>query len=174
MKKFALFLTVFSILTVLFSCNNKNDKNLKVTETTDNIPVYTFTKQDTTVVLDLVNQFFSYLENKELRSAVEMLNKLEGDSLAPLTGPAGQRQAIVLSMMSGVGYKIDRLVFNSDIDNEVKVDITLFEKQEGDPRPNTTSFYIRPVRYEGQWYLTTRDSMTDPDMPEASVQQDED
>ena len=98
MKKFALFLTVFSILTVLFSCNNKNDKNLKVTETTDNIPVYTFTKQDTTVVLDLVNQFFSYLENKELRSAVEMLNKLEGDSLAPLTGPAGQRQAIVLSM----------------------------------------------------------------------------
>jgi len=165
MKKFALLLTVFSVLSVIFSCTNKdNGSNLKVTEGTDGEPVYTFTKQDTTVVLDLVNQFFTRLGNKELKGAAEMLNKLEGDSLVPLQGPAGHRQAMVLSMMGGIGYEIAYLKFNSDIDNEVKVDITLFEKQEGDPRPNKTSFYLRPVRYEGQWYLTTRDTMTDPDI----------
>ena len=41
------------------------------------------------------------------------------------------------------------------------MDITLFEKEENDPRPNKISFYFRPVRFEGQWYLTVKDNITD-------------
>jgi cytochrome c-type biogenesis protein CcmH/NrfG len=35
------------------------------------------------------------------------------------------------------------------------------EKQPDDPVSNQISFYIKPVRRDGQWYLTLADSQTD-------------
>jgi hypothetical protein len=112
-------------------------------------------------VLNLVNQFKTYLEEKNLRSAVEMLNILKGDSIFPMEPVQQRRQAMALSMVKGVKYEVNYLMFHSDRNNEVKMDITLFEKEENDPRPNKISFYFRPVRFEGQWYLTVKDNITD-------------
>ena len=111
--------------------------------------------------MNLVNQFKTYLEEKNLRSAVEMLNILKGDSIFPMEPVQQRRQAMALSMVKGVKYEVNYLMFHSDRNNEVKMDITLFEKEENDPRPNKISFYFRPVRFEGQWYLTVKDNITD-------------
>jgi hypothetical protein len=62
---------------------------------------------------------------------------------------------------AGIDYEVDRLVFLNDKRNELKLSVTLFEKPEGDKRPNKTSFYMKPVRFEGKWYLTTKDNITD-------------
>ena len=86
-----------------------------------------------------------------------MLNILKGDSIFPHEPAQQRRQAMALSIVKGVRYDVNYLVFKSDKDNEVKLDITLFEKEENDPKPNKISFYFRPVRFEGKWYLTTKD-----------------
>jgi hypothetical protein len=43
----------------------------------------------------------------------------------------------------------------------VRYTVTLFEKAEDDPVSNKISFFIKPVRRDGQWYLTLADSQTD-------------
>jgi hypothetical protein len=177
MKKITLYLFVLAVVACV-SCNNKAPQDQPL-HPVDNVEEYVFTSVDTTEVINLVHQFINYLENKDIRSAVEMLSFLDGDSIVSLTPQFQMRQAISLSTCIGVGYKIDRLVFETDKKNEVKMDITLFEKPAGDPRPNQTSFYFRPVRYNGKWYLTTKDNITDTNsherehVPQAEVSNDE-
>ena len=154
MKRIGLFLAVLMMLTVFTGCSDKKAPKQQK-------KVYTFTHQDSIEVLNLVNEFKSYLEQNELRSAVEMLNILKGDSLFPLEPVQQRRQAMALNMVKGVKYDVDYMMFHSDRNNEVKMDITLFEKEENDPKPNKTAFFFRPVRHQGQWFLTTKDNLTD-------------
>ena len=154
MKRIGLFLAVLMMLTVFTGCSDKKAPKQQK-------KVYTFTHQDSIDVLNLVNEFKSYLEQNELRSAVEMLNILKGDSLYPLEPVQQRRQAMALNMVKGVKYDVDYMMFHSDRNNEVKMDITLFEKEENDPKPNKISLYFRPVRFEGKWYLTVKDNITD-------------
>ena len=156
MKRLFLFLAAVVMLAGFSACGDKkapvNKKPRKV---------YTFTKQDSTEVLSLVSQFTARLQNNDLRGAVEMLNILKGDSVFPMEPVQQRRQAMALGMVRGIRYDLNYVRFNSDRNNEIKLDITLFEKQSGDPRPNMTGFYLRPVRFEGKWYLTVKDNITD-------------
>lgn len=154
MKRFSLFLAVLLMLTAYVGCGEKKSPKSQKKE-------YSFSHQDSTDVLNLIDQFKGYLENNDLRSAVEMLNILKGDSIFPMEPVQQRRQAMALSMVKGVKYDVDYLMFHSDRNNEVKLDITLFEKEEDDIRPNKISFYFRPVRFEGKWYLTVKDNITD-------------
>jgi hypothetical protein len=141
----------------MFSCGN----NQKQGPVPSDKPVYTFTKDDTTEVFAQVNKFIEYLDSQNIRGAVEMLNFLSsGDSIQPLDPGQQRRQAMALMNVLGVRYKINRLTFRSNTNNEVKIDITLFDKPEGDPKPNMTGFYLRPVKFEGRWYLTVWDNIT--------------
>ena len=90
-----------------------------------------------------------------------MLNVLKKDSVVPLRGRAQFNQARALAFVSGVKREMSYILLRDEFDNEVKIDITLFEKPEGDRRPNKTSFYLRPVKFEGRWYLTTKDDLSD-------------
>ena len=155
MKRLSLFLTILLLLTVFVGCSDKKAPAQKHKKE------YVFSHEDSTEVLNLVGQFTKYLEGDDLRSAVEMLNILKGDSIFPLEPVQQRRQAMALSIVKGVRYDVNYLVFKSDKDNEVKLDITLFGKEENDPKPNKISFYFRPVRFEGKWYLTTKDNITD-------------
>ena len=155
MKKTSLFLVILMMLLPVFTgCSDKKAPKHHKKE-------YTFSKQDSVDVLNLVNQFVNRLDSNDIRGAVEMLNILKGDSIIPLEPIQQRRQAMALNMVKGVKYEVQYLTFRTDKDNEVKMDITLFEKDVDDPRPNKTSFYFRPVRFEGQWYLTTKDNITD-------------
>ena len=121
-----------------------------------------FTKEDTATVNDLINQFTQYLKQKDIKSATEMIYYLDKDSIKVLEGRDKARQAMTLRYIIGChDYKLDRLIFRSDIDNEAKINIILFEKPEGQNVPNKTSFYFRPVKFEGKWYLTTKDNISD-------------
>ena len=160
MKKIFL-LMVSAILTssALISCGGKKEApaDKEIAE-----PEFVFTKQDTARVMELVNDFMYRMKERDIRGAVERLSYLNGDTIEPLSPSFKNRQAMSLIPIAGrADYDLERIVFNSDIDNEAKINVILFEKEEGDPRPNKTSFYLRPIRRDGQWYLTTKDNITD-------------
>ncbi len=167
MKRYALFLTLLSSLVLCMSCGGKKGGStaesgeIALREVVPQEKEYTFTHEDTVAVIDLVNQFIAHLERHDLGAAVDMLRFLDGDSIKPLSKQFRQRQGMSLATCVGVRYEIAHLIFETDKKNEVKMDITLFDKPEGDPRPNMTAFYFRPVRFEGKWYLTTKDNITD-------------
>ena len=159
MKKFVLFLAAALVVgTALTGC--KESKKAPA----DTTPVETsmFSKEDTAKVMDLVNQFTMRLQNGDIQSAVDMLVYLNGDSIQPLDAANMKRQANALRFIAGMpGYELDRMTLNDNKRNEAKIDVVLFEKKdENDKRPNTTSFYLRPILIDGQWYLTTRDNLT--------------
>ncbi len=157
MKRFALFLAVVAIFLSVTSCGNKKQQ----ASVTSDKPVYTFTKEDTAEIMSQVNQFVTYMEEKNVRGAVEMLNFLsDGDSIKPLNPIFQRRQAMSLMNVLGVRYDVNHLTLRSNTNNEVKLDVTLFEKSAGDPKPNMTGFYLRPVKFENKWYLTVWDNIT--------------
>ena len=158
MKKVVLFLAAALMVgTALTGCKDK-----KAPADTKPVETSMFTKEDTTKVMDLVNQFTVCLQNGDIKGAIDMLVMLDGDSIKPIDAANLQRQANSLRFIAGMpGYELDRIVMQDEKRNEAKIDIVLFEKKdENDKRPNTTSFYLRPVYIGGQWYLTTRDNIT--------------
>lgn len=124
-------------------------------------PVDSFTSVDSSEVSNLVSQFIDRLNQKDIKGAVSMLSFLNGDTIIPLNRDMALRQANALHNMQGIRYDVDKMQFMEDKDNIVKVKVVLFEKAAGDVRPNTLNFYLKPVRYEGNWYLTTVDNITD-------------
>ena len=101
------------------------------------------------------------MEKDDIPAAIDMLSILKGEELVPLEPVQKRRQAIALNLVKGVKYDVDYMMFKSDRNNEVKVNITLFEKDENDPKPNKTAFFFRPVRHQGKWFLTAKDNLTD-------------
>jgi hypothetical protein len=66
----------------------------------------------------------------------------------------------MLTRFKGVKYDLDRIVYDQETDNIAKYTVTLFEKETGDPRPNTISFMLKPIRRDGKWYLTYCDDVS--------------
>ena len=156
------------MMTLVTSCGKKNNAGgsdiVSVTYGSaegEQKPQWVFTHEDTVEVQTLVSQFIARLDNKDIRGAVEQLHFLQGDSVRPLSPMFQRRQAMSLMNVRGVKYKMRQMVLRSNTNNEVKMEITLFEKPEGDKRPNTTAMYFRPVKFEGKWYLTVWDNITD-------------
>ena len=156
MRKVTLFLAALALMMFVASCGEKKSKSGSSKK-----KEYVFTPADSAEIKQLVGDFMVRVDSNDFRGAVEMLNVLKKDSVVPLTGRAQYNQARALAFVKGVKREMKHLILRSDFDNEVKIDITLFEKPEGDKRPNTTSFYLRPVRFEGKWYLTTKDDLSD-------------
>ncbi len=155
MKKLLFFLSALLCFGMLTSCKDKKAPETKQKKES------MFTKADTTRVFELVEQFTNCLQNNDIKGAVDMLVFLDGDTLKPLSAANVQRQSNALRFIAGkTGYTLDRVVMEDTKRNEAKIDIILFEKPEGDTRPNTTSFYLRPVYIDGDWHLTTRDNIT--------------
>jgi len=157
MKRIALFLAVAVLVSFAISCGNKKQQApVKPAK-----PAYTFTKEDTAEIMSQVKQFISFMDEKNIRDAVGMLNFLaEGDSIKPLNPVFERRQAMSLMNILGVRYDMNHLTLRSNTNNEVKIDVTLFDKAPGDTKPNMTGFYLRPVKFEGKWYLTVWDNIT--------------
>ena len=155
MKKVTLFLAALGVMILIASCGDKKSSSASSKKE------YTFTSADSAEIKQLVGDFIIRLDSCDFRGAVEMLNVLKKDSVVPLRGRAQFNQARALAFVKGVKREMSYILLRDELDNEVKIDITLFEKPEGDRRPNKTSFYLRPVKFEGRWYLTTKDDLSD-------------
>ena len=63
---------------------------------------------------------------------------------------------------NNIDKAVSMLYYLTPDKNVIPLPDSLAERQKapGDPRPNTTSFFIKPMRIQGQWYITMFDSNT--------------
>lgn len=117
---------------------------------------------DTTVVFELTEKYLECLRDKDLDGAIAMLHYLkDGNEIVSLPEAVEKRQRMVLGAFLGLNYTIDELRFHKETDCQVRYSVELFEKAADDPVSNKVSFFIKPVRRDGQWYLTLADTESD-------------
>lgn len=125
------------------------------------------TEEDTASVAKMAVEFMEKLKAKDLDSALGMLYYLEspGDSvnapsIVPLSEEQAAEQRFVFERFPVLSYRIDNIVFNTETDCQVKTTFEFTKSAEGQTEGQTTSLYLQPMRIEGRWYLTVRDSST--------------
>lgn len=160
MRKSSLYLVVLVAALTLGSCGG-NKKNVKKELSELPKPSMDLNAADTAEVVSLTNQFLDRLRAEKFDEAVGMIFFLNGDSIEVLSNDRARGQKALLERCKGVRYDVDYFVFSEEKDNIVKYTVTMFEKDANDPRPNTTSFYLKPIRRDGKWFLTMADSMSD-------------
>ncbi len=103
----------------------------------------------------------------ELQTAIN--NKADASTVSALQSQVdaleeslAKRQRQVLQVVSGCSkYELENLFFYKEKDSEVRIKVTLFEKEADDPAPNVMKIRIQPIRRDGKWYLTLYDSEHD-------------
>ena len=152
---------LLSPLMLFTSCGDKGGKSPDVVINVTG-PLMTLDQQDTIIVNQMATEFIELLKARDYKSALAMLYYLDPDSsLVPLPRNMAIRQEQIFHAFPVLDYKLESIRFRTETDCQVKFRITFFEKDgPDDPRDNTTGFYLMPIRREGQWYLTTRDSST--------------
>ena len=150
---------VLAALVLVVSCSEKKQKTTEELREELIIPKMTVDKSDSSAVLQLANQYMDLLKNKKVDEAIGMLYYLDSnDSIVPLPENLVERQKTILKTFPVLSYEFNGLIFNKETDTQVKYTIEFFEKEPGDNRPNTTAMFLKPVRQDGQWYLTVADS----------------
>jgi hypothetical protein len=146
----------------LFLFTSCTDKEKKGPDIIINVqgPLMTLDSQDTLIVTEMATEFIEFLKGRDYKSAIAMLYYLDPDSaLIPLPRNLAIRQEQIFRTFPVLDYKLEGIQFRTETDCQVKYRITFFEKDgPDDPRNNTTGLYLMPMRREGQWYLTVRDS----------------
>lgn len=164
MRKYSFFLLLCSVV-LLYSC--KQDQKRKTTdevlkEALGDGPQMEVGSNDTTAVFELTEKFLECLHDKDLDGAIAMLHYLkDGNEIVSLPEFLEKRQRMVLGKFLGLNYTIDEVRFHKETDCQVRYSVELFEKAADDPINNMVSFFIKPVRRDGQWYLTLADTETD-------------
>lgn len=158
MRRNFLFAVLILAVSVFVSC--KNDKSGKVQGNVEE--VMQLDVKDTTEVYSLTEQYLDFLKEGNLDGALSMLHYLDKDGkIQPVPAELAKRQRNTLENFLGLNYRIDYVIFHKDTDCELRYAAILFEKKEGDNRPNEVGFIIRPMRIDGKWYLTLADSLSD-------------
>lgn len=114
------------------------------------------TKQDTLTLDSLATTYLNYLKTENFSSALDMLFELSEDSLMPLSEASRKSQEILYKNFPVMSYELNEMFLYSETDTELRYTVTLFEKEEGDDRPNTMKFQLTPQRVGGDWKLLVK------------------
>ena len=116
--------------------------------------------KDTVAVMQLSEKFMKLLQKEDYESALNMLYFLnkEGE-VVPLTAEQRQQQLGVFKVFPVIDYTNKGIIFNSEKDSQVKFEIQFTPSEEDKPGA-TTNFFLKPMRVNGEWFLTTYDSQT--------------
>lgn len=159
MKKTFLILPLVAFVLVLCLVSCKKNKPAEQVQEDPALVDMPTTMADTTAVTNLVNEFFYFLKEKHVDKAVSMLYYLDKNGLiVPLPDELKKNQTRMLKFHAGLDYKIDYIRFHKETDSEVQFTCILFEKEPGDTRPNEVKFMLRPMRSNGEWFLTLADT----------------
>ena len=155
-------LIVGLIAAFIVSCNQSGKK----TETDSQATVkhlMVLSQKDTIQVLDLTNQFMTAVKEQRYADAAMMLHEMKTDD--PFAQPElldnTQLKSVLHRLKAFPKYdnSITDYIFKEALDNEVLSKVILFPKNdEKDTRPNTTTWYFKPVRFLGEWKLCFRSS----------------
>jgi len=112
------------------------------------------TAADSTTLLKLAKQYLDELKNGNVEGALDLLYEVKNHEAQPLS--EARKNEIRKSVMAFPvnDYTIKSMLLYNDSETQVRYTITLFEKPQGDNRPNTVEATLNPVRIDSVWYLT--------------------
>lgn len=152
------FIVLALTVTILVSCKNEKPRE----NSNKGMTVMELDVKDTTEVYSLTEQYLDCLKQSNLDGAISMLHYLDSDGkIKAVPEKLSNRQRNTLQNFLGLNYRIDHVTFLKETDCELRYVAILFEKEDGDNRPNEVGFIIRPMRVDGKWYLTLADSFSD-------------
>ncbi len=156
--KFLRILALAAIAVPLCLCSCTGEKKDGESAKVDlNLPTMTLDSQDTIIVDQLSTEFIEHLKAQEYSDAISMLYYLDPDSsIVPLPRNLAIRQEQIFRTFPVLDYHFESIRFRTETDCQVKFNITFSHNAEG--QDYTTSLYLQPIRRDGQWYLTVRDS----------------
>jgi hypothetical protein len=116
--------------------------------------------KDTVAVTQLSEKFMKLLQKEDYESALNMLYFLNKDGeVVPLTAEQRQQQLGIFKVFPVIDYTNKGIIFNSEKDSQVKFEIQFTPSEEDKPGA-TTNFFLKPMRVNGEWFLTTYDSQS--------------
>lgn len=149
------------IAVLLGSCKGKDDK-----APIDGYFMVT-TSEDTVTVSQLAVDFMEKLKSKDINGALDMLyylnepaDSLSQPTITPLNDEQIVQQQLIFDCFPVLAYRIDNIIFRTETDCQVKCTFDFSQPDDGQGNPLSTSLYLQPMRLEGKWYLTVRDSST--------------
>ncbi|MCD8302808.1 MAG: hypothetical protein LUC44_07300 [Prevotellaceae bacterium] len=128
---------------VCWSCGKGNGKAQK--------PL--FTAEDTTIVLQLTQEYLNHVHDGEYDAAIAMLHDIMNDSVRDLTQEREESIREQQRMFPVVNYRLDEMEFVDEHRVQVSYVIEFFEKEPGSSIPNTIKLRFVPQRIKDQWYL---------------------
>lgn len=160
--------TIGAAITICFtivscsSCSNNGKKQVdNVTVNLEKSPQMTLSKADTDQVMNLCHTYLKKVCAGQVEEAVSMLYYLNVDhQIVQLPEALRKKQIQSMSLFKYYGYSIDYVKFLREIDSEVKFSLWLSDPKKDD-KPATIGGMFRPVRQQGQWYLTLSNTRTD-------------
>lgn len=159
MRKLSFFLAIGCLALVFSAC--RQDKKSQDAEAPKG-PQMEVSANDTATVRELCEKYLDCLRNSDLDGAIAMLHYLkDGNEIVSLPKPVEERQRMVLRQFLGLKYRMESLIFHKETDCQARYSAELFEKTDDSSVSNKVSFYIKPVRRNGEWYLTMADSESD-------------
>ena len=118
--------------------------------------------KDTVAVTQLSEKFVQLLQKEDYEGALNMLYFLNKDGeVVPLTAEQRQQQLGIFKVFPVIDYTNKGIIFNSEKDSQVKFEIQFTPSEEDKPGA-TTNLFLKPMRVNGEWFLTTYDSKTTP------------
>ena len=117
-------------------------------------------KKDTVAVNQLSEKFVTLLQKEDYEAALNMLYFLnkEGE-VVPLPAELRAQQLTMFKTFPVISYTNKGIIFNTEKDSQVKYEIQFTNAEEGKPAA-VTNLFLKPMRVNGEWFLTTYDSQT--------------
>lgn len=117
-------------------------------------------KKDTVAVTQLSEKFVQLLQKEDYEAALNMLYFLnkEGE-VVPLPAELRAQQLTMFKTFPVISYTNKGIIFNTEKDSQVKYEIQFTNAEEGKPAA-VTNLFLKPMRVNGEWFLTTYDSQT--------------
>lgn len=166
MKSKSSIFMMFALAALFFAgCKDKKQDTVQ-----SNLTQYEqgLTADDSIQLVAVVDNFFALIENDQLDLAMASLYKANSKDPygepQPLTNEEMQEIRKVFEVFPIFGHRIDYIKFFESYLNEVKVSAIFREAKDGMPE-GTTTYYLRPINYVGQWVLCPMNTWTGDDEP---------
>ena len=152
-KVLAVFSFVLLLLGLSVCCTNKN----KGAEETSQESM-SLSANDTTQVVNLMNQYFDLLMKKDYDGAISMVSQYHNNVLIEITPELQKHYQMGMKIITPIRYQLESIIFRTESDCLVRYSAVLFDKEDvNDNRPNKMFYSIKPVRVNGEWHLTVAD-----------------
>lgn len=148
-------------LFAICSCSKSEKANNKASDTIEEEAFRnTLSSTDSLNVLNLSDSLMTLFKQKDLDGATNLIYEFDEEgALHKVSVDRKKKLLRQFTMFPVYDYKISDLKFNTAEQNIVAFQIVFEEPQPG-TIASTTSFALSPVKVDGNWYLTIRESAT--------------